>query len=479
MLQIHVESTKNPKIYRKLRIDEGQTLFQLDYILVVVFDLFELDEYRYLLPFNEELRAVDVTEVGEEPIAKWLAEVGDELLFRAGETYEVRAVVELVTDEALELDECLEGDGNILTNRKKKVKLEEVNAALALKSVLTTNPLELDDMLEPDFETLLQLSSELNKLKPWNYFANEQIFAITPEDFDETFFISVMGAGQEEFGVLMFDADLGYASLKDILSQRELTEDFHLNFSALSVNFVDRQELEDEDYLLVKDYGFNFRGKKNWPQFRSYFAGNVPDVPTYSEVEVMKVLLTGIIGVTQLAKAGQRYPELEPAVYPAFYIDALGQVTKPYILEVNDKKKGTIEIEINDLERVQFKRKQKVQLQVEFEMFYLPYPVNDEEDGGRPYFPVVCVVMDRMTGEAMMHDILPFPKVSFTQQQTFWRLMIDFPVRPEKVFVTKEMKEVLTPLAKVLGVELVTSELPNIQEFKEFMLNMPPDFEEE
>lgn len=477
MLQVHVESTKNDKIYRKLQVDEGQTLIGLDYTLSVAFDLFEQEEYGYVLPIDGEWRSVQLAEVGAEPIAQWLANVDDEILYQADQKYEMRLRVERVTDEKVEFDCCLEGDGNILTNRKKRINLDEMNELLMLKPDFSSEALALDELFDPDFEMLLQQASELNKLKPWKYFDNEQIFALKLEAVEAMFFVSIIGAGNEEFGVLLFDEELGYASLAEILSQRALSEEFHINFSALSLNFVDRKELEDEDYLLIKDYGFSFRGKKNWPQFRSYFAGSVPDLPTYAEVEVMKMLLTGVIEIAKLAKAGYTLPLLEPSVYPAFSIDASCQLIEPFVLQVKERKLGSIEIDVNDLERAQFKRKQKVQLQMEFELFYLPYPVADEEQEERPYYPVVCIVMDRMTGEVLAHDILPFPKVPFTQQQVFWKLMMEFPVRPEKVFVTKDMQKVLAPLAKLLNVELVVSELPNVQGFKEYMLSMPPDFE--
>ena len=92
-----------------------------------------------------------------------------------------------------------------------------------------------------------------------------------------------MGAGALEYGLLLYDEQLGYTSLMEVLKQEPLSEDYAINLSALVINFVDREDLDEEDYSLIKENGFSFRGDNNWIQFRSYFPGVFPTIPDANE----------------------------------------------------------------------------------------------------------------------------------------------------------------------------------------------------
>lgn len=489
MLQIHVESTKNPAIYRKFQVDSEQTLFELEYVIAAGFDALNLSKIKFmakrrngqdgqsatlmLMPENDEHYDTD-----EEILSDWLVQHGDEILFLADDMYELKIQLEQVLDEEVEFDQdiCMEGQGNLLTNRKKKIDVDEINMKLSLKEAFDELKLEaLDNMLEPDYAMLLELSSELNKMKPWQYFENREIIALELEEYDETVFVGIMGAGGQEFGLMIYDEDIGYTALSTILEGSPVTEDVRLNLGALVVNFVDRTELDAIDYQLTKDFGFSFRGKKNWMQFRSYLPATHPELPVFSEVEIMKLVISAMQKITKLCKQGWVYPVIEkPHAYPAFKVAEDGEIGDLYLLELEIPNKGDIEIDINDLERMQFKRKPKSALQLEFDLVYLPYTV-EGEDGGRSIYPLMCVVMDRTTGEVFANEFMPVPKFPIIEQQMFWQLLSEMPVKPSKMFVTKNTKEHLAKLAKLLGVELVVSELPNIGEFKEFIINTPPD----
>ncbi|MEX3747321.1 hypothetical protein AB1300_19615 [Lysinibacillus xylanilyticus] len=68
---------------------------------------------------------------------------------------------------------------------------------------------------------------------------------------------------------MIFDMENGYDSLAKILFEKNISSDFSYSLNALTVNFVDSEELDPEDYQLIKDCGMSYRGKKNWIQFRS------------------------------------------------------------------------------------------------------------------------------------------------------------------------------------------------------------------
>lgn len=327
---------------------------------------------------------------------------------------------------------------------------------------------------EPDYATLLQLTDELKKMKPWDYFDDVDIIAIHLEQFNHTFFISVLGAAGQEYGVVIHDEE-GYESLATLLFDTP-TEDFQFTIEALAIYFVDRNELEKEDYQLIKDCEFSFRGKKNWIQFRSYAAGIHPTRPDDIEVEVMKQIVISLQQIIELRKQGWLYPQLPKYTYPAFVSDGVKiDKIQPVKME-NHTKPKPLHIEISEFEQKQIKRKPKAALQVEFDLFYIPVLIEDEySDLG--IYPLALTALDRATGEVIVHDLIPMAKTVEETQQLFWEFLNEMPVRPTKIYVSKQMKTYLAAVAKLVGIELVESELPNVQLFKEFIKDMPVPFE--
>ncbi len=485
MYQIHVESIKNPKVYRVFQVFPEQTLFDLEFVIASGFDELGVVNTKYEAqvrngkPANETIYTFpegdQVLDTGEELLSDWLLQPGDKLLYCAENKFEAKVQLEKILDERLEFEVCLAGEGSLQSPRKKKVDLEELNLKLSLKKIMIdTNFGDIEKFMDPDYETLLQLSDTLNKMKPWNYFENTDIVALELEEYDEVFYVSVMGNAGQQYGLMIYEEEHGYKMLAELLSGKTLEEDVYLDLSGFTVNFVDRAELEKADYQLIKDCGRSFRGKNKWIQFRSYNPGAVPTVPSFIDVEVLKLIVQAMIQVTQKRMQDWRYPVVPRHTYPAFKVTEAGSIHGEYLLDVNMPAKGELEIEITDIERAKFKRKPKVALQLEFDLFYLPHAVPSVEDEDLLIYPVVCVALDRTTGEALYSDIMPFPKIEFIQQQMFWQLLSEIPVRPSKVYVKKELKEVLAQLAKLLGVELVMSEVPNARNFKEMMANTPP-----
>lgn len=160
---------------------------------------------------------------------------------------------------------CIAGAGKIHTGKLDKINLEEINELIGEDEEANS----LLENLEPDNLTLLELTNDLKKLKPWQYLRDGEVVVIHFADIDYKVFVSVMVAGGEEFGLMIFDMENGYDSLAKILFEKNISSDFSYSLNALTVNFVDREELDPEDYQLIKDCGLSYRGKKNWIQFRS------------------------------------------------------------------------------------------------------------------------------------------------------------------------------------------------------------------
>ena len=229
-----------------------------------------------------------------------------------------------------------------------------------------------------------------------------------------------MGAGGEEFGLMIFDMELGYNSLAKILYEKNLSSDFSYGLNAFTVNFVDREELDQADYLLIKDCGLSYRGKKNWIQFRSYQEGTHPERPNYLEVELLINVVNTMINIIEARKIGWEYPQVAEHQYPVFKVQMDGELQEIYILHINITK-PTFECyeEISMFEKAQYKKKPKSALQLEYDLFYMPYSVEMEEMN-RTVYPTVGIIVERGSNLVIEHEMFPMPKTPPAAQGVLW-----------------------------------------------------------
>ncbi|WP_223556536.1 plasmid pRiA4b ORF-3 family protein [Lysinibacillus sphaericus] len=488
MIQLHIESKKKPEIYRKLLLPKNSSFSMLDEMILLSFDLDGSDYFNFemvkkdgrvskekicFLPKNDTDFDTD-----EELVDEWLRKSGDEAIAHVidnSESFTIRFESNEELPMNTETPICIAGAGNIHTGKLDKINLEEINELIREDEEANS----LLENLEPDYLTLLELTNDLKKLKPWQYLRDDEVVVIHFADIDYKVLVSVMGAGGEEFGLMIFDIENGYDSLAKIFFEKNISSDFSYSLNALTVNFVDREELDPADYLLIKDCGLSYRGKKNWIQFRSYQEGTHPERPNYLEVELLIDVVSRMINITEARKDGWEYPQVAAHQYPTFKVQMDGELQEIYILQINIPK-PTYECyeEISMFEKAQYKKKPKSALQLEYDVFYMPFGVETELTN-RTVYPIVGMLVERGSNLVIGHEMFPMPKTPPIAQSILWAYLQSLEVRPSKIFVSKEVKPMLQPLAKIVGVELVESELPGIREVREFMKAMPMGLIEE
>lgn len=488
MIQLHIESKKKPKIYRKLLLPEESRFDLLDELLLLSFDLDDAEYVNFEMVKKDGQVSANKEKIlflpdndtdldsEEELVIKWFRKSGDEAIGQVIDTNEL-FIIRLDSYVQLPMDSekaiCIAGAGDIHTGKLNKINIEEINERIAAREL--ERIIDFLENQEPDYLTLLELANELKKLKPWEYLESNEIIVIDFGDMNDKVLVSVMGAAGGEFGLMVFDLEHGYDSLAKILFEKNLSSDFSYSLNALTVNFVDRDELEPADYQLIKDCGLTYRGKKNWIQFRSYLEGTHPERPNYIEVELLIDVINTMINITEIRKDGWQYPQVGAHEYPAFKIITDGELQEIYLLKLQVSK-PTFECyeEITMFEKAQYKKKPKSALQLEYDLFYMPFGVEMEQTN-RYVYPIVGILVERGSNLVIGHEVVPMPKTPPMAQSIFWAYLQGLEVRPSKIFVSKEVRPMLQPLAKVLGVELVESELPGIREVRKFMKNMPMD----
>ncbi|SHH95316.1 DUF7309 domain-containing protein [Clostridium grantii] len=278
-----------------------------------------------------------------------------------------------------------------------------------------------------NFEELFQKAKEFNEVKPWQWLGGTDVFGIKLHDMDEIVFCSVMGMGEELYGMAIYKGIRGIESYFKMLDRDyDLDEEaIHIQ-QAITIDFVDRNEVTSQDYELIKDSGIKFRGKKQWPILREYEPGFIP---WFAEEE--NLILMGRI----LDKAKDYVLYLKDNMDKAalmqegkchvreFYEDNSFKEKVVDYIKLNEEYDSLIEIPIvyDDLSIRRIKKQcKKTNVVLEIDAFYDLMPVEEEDQV--PYFHGILMIVD-VDEEYIIGNHITHP---YNMAEEFQRYLLEF-----------------------------------------------------
>jgi hypothetical protein len=138
------------------------------------------------------------------------------------------------------------------------------------------------EAIKEDWRRLFEAAIKFKQQGCWEWMSDEDYFVMTDPETGDIGCCVVLGAGGMDYGLNVYHGPEARSYLKKLTDSftgsEDDEEDEELMFSmkAISVNFEDRGQLDNEDLSLIRDLGYTFRGSREWPQFRSYEPGLVP-----------------------------------------------------------------------------------------------------------------------------------------------------------------------------------------------------------
>src|SRR5690625_310066 len=232
---------------------------------------------------------VEQYDESEEFLDDWLIEINDKMtyIYDFGEDWHHEIVLTKKIDDedhdyypicigaknlAPEEDsrfEVISGMANLTFGNSQKT-IDEINEEFA-ESI---EDFSLENMVDFWPETL-QLSKEFHRLKPWEIMRDDEVFGVLDPVSGEMLYCSILGNAEEMYGLAVYQGYEGYYMLSNIINGITPTQfDIHHYQNSLLLSFEDREDLEKEEYELVKAYDVPFRGRKSWPSFRSFKPGD-------------------------------------------------------------------------------------------------------------------------------------------------------------------------------------------------------------
>ena len=250
------------------------------------------------------------------------------------------------------------------------------------------------------WKKLYEVTENIKKLAPWEALHESQRITILLPGRDEPVYIVVMGNGGITYGIGIYP---GYDSLRRLHKMIEGESD-KLNISAaleqhcINLYFCDREELEPKDKKVIKELGLKFRGKKQWPYFRSMKPGFMPWHINQDEAELtIAALQNFVMAFLSYATDGLEVDFENGETLLRFY-DSDSDTWYNTNVEMPPTPSVTPKLVIrDDLLCARLKRKKKNHAKLSFTLTYLPMPIQENKNY-RPILPRIAILSDEVNG---------------------------------------------------------------------------------
>ncbi|MFZ3589757.1 plasmid pRiA4b ORF-3 family protein [Bacillus sp. DJP31] len=320
---------------------------------------------------------------------------------------------------------------------------------------------------------LFALSDEFKKLQPWNWLDDDQIFGVKDPLNNEMVYCSVMGAAGQEYGVAAYEGEEGVNFLHKIIRGEGDNQDVLIQRSII-FSLSDREELSPEDYELIKREGLSYRGKRQWPQFRSFLPGYYPWHLTDEEATRFIGVLKQVIEVCQQVK---EQVSLVPRFTSLEKVPVLvnGQISwkNDVISQQSAKEQPLVELLVSEVTLKSMKKNfKKYNTPLEIDLFLSTKPAQDQP-GERPYFPYILMVVERRNGMIVHTEFLPRNEIEVNVQKELLSIIQKLNGIPRELWIQgDEMKRLLLPVTQKLGISLFeVKTLPNLKQARNAMFS--------
>ena len=318
----------------------------------------------------------------------------------------------------------------------------------------------------------------IKELSPWEWMTETDVFGVRNPETGELGFVSAMGMLGEHFAVSLYLGSEGIHGFLDLQEIGPFAEPGDLiQIPQLQASFENREELDKRDRQVIKELSLKFRGRKAWPMFRSYQPSLFPWFLKAGEVRFLSLALE------QLADVAPRFREdpslLEPSDGESYLLRAPRQEGGRRLWE--DASMGVppldappIVVEVDASKIGNLGRLPRGEMRLEVDFFMIPAPVHDQ--GDRPYFPHMLLVVDAGSGMVLGVELLtphPSPEAMWgLVPETFADQVFALELAPAKISVDSDLLfELLGPLAGEAGFELELSpSLPALEPAREDLL---------
>ena len=337
-------------------------------------------------------------------------------------------------------------------------------------------PAEETPATREQWEQIYEVTKNIRLLEPWNYLHESERITLLLPCREEPVYMVVMGSGDMTYGIGIYP---GYNSVQRLMKMLENTldeDDMSAAFEQHCINlyFGNREELEARDRAVIKELGLKFRGKHEWPYFRSMKPGYMPWHINTDEAELVIAALQNFAMAAVCYAAGEIKADFENGETLLRFYDADSDMWYNTAVKMPPIPIMSPKLAISDeLLIARLNRKKKTRTRLAFGLTYIPAPIQENKNQ-RPKVPRLAILIDLESGTPVgytLNDGSEFIGKTITE------MLADYVSdcgRPASIAVADEDTGLfIVDLAEKLGIKLIEDEnLSKINNMIMGMMNM-------
>ena len=336
---------------------------------------------------------------------------------------------------------------------------------------------KIDGPALEQWKRLYELMDEIKALAPWEFMYEHNIFGVRFPETVNLGFVSVMGNLGEHLAVAVYPGKKGLEGFLTMQSMEdELTPEVVLQVPQLQAALEDREMITPEDRKVIRQLDLKFRGRKAWPQFRSYRPGCFP---WYLGREEAQMLIHGLEQLLDVAPRFKDNPTLletdEPDGKYLVRVQEGGTwVDQPQQIKFPADPPLQLKLNMDALHDLKSLSKENTIVEIAIQMMEQAVKDNDFD---RPYFPFMLLIAEKQSQMIVGADLLsPLPSLEAMWEEipaVVTDLMASSFLPGEVRVKDPLLALLLAPLEKELGIKVkLVSHLPTVEhaqrEFKRF-----------
>lgn len=331
-----------------------------------------------------------------------------------------------------------------------------------------------------DWTKLYEAAIEFKNMRPWLWMSNGDIFGVKNPEDGVTAYCMIMGQMGEGYGITAYIGEEGlqgyFEMMENIMEGNP--ESIHKQ-NCLMASFENREFLDKEDLKVIKELGYSFRGKNEWPVFRYFEPGYFPWFLNEYQARFLTVILKQAMEVANIRIKNFDFFENteEKCMLRYSHMNNEDIIWESETIRLEPTEKAvTIPQFVNEIKLRSLKKGVKERLGTwGVDWFHSPDPVAGDE---KPYYPVVVLFVESQSKHIINFELTSNDNLLEKFQEKLVELIEKFNVLPERIFVQKrELFDSYVSIAEKLGVNIELEE--NNEMLKEIMFGIFETFQKE
>lgn len=313
---------------------------------------------------------------------------------------------------------------------------------------------------------LYGMADEIAGFSPWVDFAENNPFCYIWKDKSKSVFFSFIYESIGRYGIACYVGEENYVRARERLTaENNKHEPIFMLQNALMCIWGDREDVSPENYRIIKELEFKFRGRGAWLCFEHYEIGYAPEPIREKELDLLIEAFGNLIMMLRAVYEHGVAPDFSNGDALVRWYEKKDDLyyTHPFKIDIDSKvinKRNLIFEENEHLRKIRAKSNERYS--IEMDWAYL-----DEicEYNGRKIVPLLLLAVDKENGYILDNGMLSPDATKHVAVVNMLDGIMQKCGKPTEILVCdEEIKCILADICKKIGVKLsVKKRLPEIK----------------